>query len=392
MKINKDNLYFLILFAIIFGISIAYARMDRTLNITGNTEIKENAWLINFKDLKVKPGSVAPTSEPTINNEKDTIDFSVMLDLPGDFYEFSVDIVNEGTIDAMIDNIVKTPELTIDQEKYINYIIEYQNGLQVSNNQLVEQGSFVRLKVKVEYDKDITKQDLPETTHNLDLSISINYLQADEDGINIEGNGVISKNGSLDDIGTIVTLGTEKFYTIGTEGDTVKLLSMYNLHVGGDYNGDKRKIYENPTGIQRYDMIGYTGNHKEIRYGVEYYSKDYYWQEDNLTYPSYVFDERCIFYDKINEYKLYLEGLGISVNQVRLISYEELINLGCKTQGQTCISYAPEWVYDRSYFSGTAASDEEVYIIFSDGRFIRNEAYTLNGVRPVVEISKSLFN
>ena len=56
--------------------------MDRTLNITGNTEIKENTWMINFKDLKVKPGSVTPTSEPTINNEKDTIDFSVMLDLP----------------------------------------------------------------------------------------------------------------------------------------------------------------------------------------------------------------------------------------------------------------------------------------------------------------------
>ena len=290
----------------------------------------------------------------------------------------------------MIDNIVKTPELTIDQEKYINYVIEYQNGLQVSNNQLVEQGSFVRLKVKVEYDKDITKQDLPETIHNLDLSISINYLQADEDGVNIEGNGVISKNGSLDDIGTIVTLGTEKFYTIGTEGDTVKLLSMYNLYAGSDYNGTTRKEYENPTGIQRYDMVGFTGDHNQIRYGVEYFSDNNFWKEDNLTYPSYIFDERSTFYEKIVNYKTYLQSLGIAINEVRLINYEEITELGCNFNERTCISYAPEWVYDRSYFSGSAFSDEQLYVIFADGRIVKNEPHTLSGIRPVVEISKSL--
>lgn len=48
--------------------------------------------------------------------------------MPGEFYEFTVDVVNEGSIDAMIDSVVKTPELTSAQAKYIKYEISYENG------------------------------------------------------------------------------------------------------------------------------------------------------------------------------------------------------------------------------------------------------------------------
>ena len=47
------------------------------------------------------------------------------LILPGDFYEFTVDIVNNGIIDTMIDSINKALDLIVAQEKYLNYIIEY---------------------------------------------------------------------------------------------------------------------------------------------------------------------------------------------------------------------------------------------------------------------------
>ena len=37
-----------------------------------------------------------------------------------------VDVVNSGSIDAMIDSIIKTPELTESQKKYIDYYIEFE--------------------------------------------------------------------------------------------------------------------------------------------------------------------------------------------------------------------------------------------------------------------------
>ena len=48
------------------------------------------------------------------------INFDVSLALPGDFYQFTFEVVNDGTIGAMVDSIVKTPELTEEQKKYIN--------------------------------------------------------------------------------------------------------------------------------------------------------------------------------------------------------------------------------------------------------------------------------
>ena len=86
------------------------------------------------------------------------------LKQPGDVYIFSVDIVNGGSIDAMIDSIEKMPTLTSKQAKYLNYTIEYQNREAINAKQLVEKNSSVRIKVKVEFRNDISASDLPSTS------------------------------------------------------------------------------------------------------------------------------------------------------------------------------------------------------------------------------------
>ena len=47
---------------------------------------------------------------------------------PGDYYEFTVDIINNGTIDAMINNIIMYPTLSTEQAKYLKYEVNYENG------------------------------------------------------------------------------------------------------------------------------------------------------------------------------------------------------------------------------------------------------------------------
>ena len=110
---------------------------------------------------------------------------------PGDFYEFTIDVVNNGTIDAMIDSVTKTPELSETQAKYFKYIVEYQNGEAITTKQLVEKKSFVRLKVRVEFRSDITASDIPQTGETLSLSFKVNYVQADSSGTNVGNDGLL---------------------------------------------------------------------------------------------------------------------------------------------------------------------------------------------------------
>ena len=111
MRRKNKIIYICLIVFIIFGISIGYAVINRTLNITGNSEINKNTWDLHFENILITDGSVSAIKEAVIEDEL-SVNFNVMLNLPGDFYEFTVDVVNSGTIDAMLESVVKIPELT----------------------------------------------------------------------------------------------------------------------------------------------------------------------------------------------------------------------------------------------------------------------------------------
>jgi hypothetical protein len=105
MKKNKQMTFLFICCSLLL-LGIIYAILQANLKINGTTKISSNLWDVHFENIIVTPESVAigtgdtaATIDPT-NNCK--IDFEVTLSLPGDFYEFTADIVNAGTIDAMI--------------------------------------------------------------------------------------------------------------------------------------------------------------------------------------------------------------------------------------------------------------------------------------------------
>ena len=174
----------------VFSLTMVYAALSVTLNITGTTEVVASNWDIHLDNVKVTSGSVSGV-DPTITNGT-TATFSTTLTTPGDFYEFTIDVVNDGSIDAMIDGITKTPTLTETQAKYLNYIIEYQNGESINTKQLVEKESFVRLKVRVEFRKDITASDLPTTSETLNLAFTVNYVQNDGTEESVTDNGLMA--------------------------------------------------------------------------------------------------------------------------------------------------------------------------------------------------------
>ena len=103
----------------VFTLSIAYASLSTVLEISGSTRVTATNWDIHLANVKVTNGSVSANT-PQISGTS-TLSFDVDLNIPGDFYEFTVDVVNDGAIDAMIDSFVITPNLTNEQAKYIKY-------------------------------------------------------------------------------------------------------------------------------------------------------------------------------------------------------------------------------------------------------------------------------
>ena len=96
----------IILFILIVG--LGYALLQQNLDITGIASLSNPTWNIHWENVQVAEGSVTGdnvVTAPTIDSDLTTVNYSVVLNLPGDYYEFTVDAVNGGSIDAMIDTI-----------------------------------------------------------------------------------------------------------------------------------------------------------------------------------------------------------------------------------------------------------------------------------------------
>ena len=181
---NKIKLFLLLLLVITVG----YALLSQTLDINGTTNIKSSNWSIIWDNIQVKDGSVsgdAVTTAASITNTKKTlVEYSISLSEPGEFYEFTVDAKNEGTIDGMV-NVVSnkiyesngTTEKTLPE--YLTYTVTYSDGKAIEPKHLLSAGSTEKYKVRVEF-KDVAADKLPSQNETLKFKFEVEYVQADD--------------------------------------------------------------------------------------------------------------------------------------------------------------------------------------------------------------------
>ena len=92
--------YFVVLFIIVLlSFSVGYSYLNSSLFITGTSVISANVWDISLDNLNISDGSVVAINSPIINNSTETT-FQVKLEDSTDYYEFTVDVVNRGDVDA----------------------------------------------------------------------------------------------------------------------------------------------------------------------------------------------------------------------------------------------------------------------------------------------------
>lgn len=194
-------------------------------------------------------------------------------------------------------------------------------------------------------------------------------------------------NGTGKTVGDTIKCGTESFYVISNDGTNIKMLAKHELMVGT--NADESNegyglqiTKDDPSGIAQYPAMFDPG------------TNDY----EQSTIKNYV--------TKYNE--LLISKFGLSSSTVSsLISFDELLELGCSKIGQngpyTCTTTNFPWLYSTSYWTKTSTSaDSDIacavrnnqmtnvfgYLGFADGDFnyykYMDQVFS---VRPLVTIS-----
>lgn len=199
MKKNKKNKTLLTVIILLLAITIGYAAIATTLKINGSADVKSARWNVYWDEnsIQVTSGSVETSQgngARVTDAGKTQIEYSVELSEPGDFYEFTVDAVNEGSLNAKIapngvknnvyENDGTTPKNLPD---YLGYTVKYtENDADVTAGDVLEakKGNTPtrkKYKVRVWYKTDIDPSTLNEsTTETLRLVFEVDYVQGDK--------------------------------------------------------------------------------------------------------------------------------------------------------------------------------------------------------------------
>jgi len=425
MKVNKNQKKIIFLFCMILiafvSQTIVYSAVSSTMTINGNAyaRIEKD---VRITDFKINSSSVNATSsyeEFSVN----TISSKFNLQDSQSSIVFDVEITNYGSSDVGILQLIGNVPSGLSYE-IINYNLKDKlcddNGkckvMAVKTFQIKFTGTPGEYEINLELDfrtyhnvtyKDITNNAYPTEVidgGNLNITftetlkkvsvlsdgIEINYYDQISKGQtitieNVSGDIEIKKskelvarlvNGEIDEVGSEVCINDECFYIISNDGSTVTMLAKYNLNIGNECDGSGLSLQcterlEGVTGIQDKNMSQY-GDHS---IGVTPFS------DINSNYSGSIVEVY------VNNYKNYLVTQGITPTNIRLLTKEEAIILGCNEDDMSCQN-APAWLSSRTFWTNNTI-DNNVLIIIYTGEYIYE---TFNdrrgaGVRPVIELS-----
>lgn len=193
---NNKQKYTMILFAIVMfvivtGIGIAYAAISQELYVNGNLNVNtKSAWKIKFTNLSIATikGTAKEIIPPMINNDTKVGDYEVILPTPGDSITYEFDVLNDGTLDAELSSItISIPECregdVVSQNarnvcNNTSHKLTYADGSTIQSGDILRAKESRRLKLSLEYSRNITIEELPKNDIKINnLSVILIYVQ-----------------------------------------------------------------------------------------------------------------------------------------------------------------------------------------------------------------------
>ena len=367
----KKRLTVLVAVFFVMFVGIGYAYVKRTLNINNNTKISNLSWNLHLDSLDVATGSVTPLSQTVVSQDNMSITSNLEFKNGGEFYEYTVDVVNDGSINAMIES-VEGLTLTNEQSKYFDYSATWADGTAILENQQLPGGTREKIKVRISLKDNLTINDLPSESVDVKFTLKLNYIQANNNAVRIRKVlNVTRQNEGQITQGDVVTFSydqTQKYYVLSTDQDNTVLFAETPLATNGKLGTDFELVKLASSSYWK-DKIG----------------EDYTGSYEGNPYP-YVYDQNTTVYNLLERYKNKLTNSGINVSSIRLISYEDLQGLSSEIVRGYNSNY--------TYLTGSASDDDYYWVMASDGT-ISQTLVTLDNtfaVRPVIVVPNTELN
>lgn len=215
------NIILFTLFSFLF-IGVGYAVISSNLQMNGSMTLNKITWDVHFENFEELYNNTV-TGTNSLSNEDTTLTYNVTLNKPGDIYEFTVDIVNNGNIDAMLSSLGNSG-LTSAQQEVLDYSVTYLDGSIPTEKDSLKVKEVETLVVSIKTKADITNSKLSATDTNLSLTLSPTYAQDDGTSTNRKEtlkSKILSINGGID---AIKAKGETNRQTSETE-----VVGMYSL-------------------------------------------------------------------------------------------------------------------------------------------------------------------
>ena len=164
----------------VLGLTVAFAALSETLTINGTASLDAATWDVHFENISSPTitGEASEVSPPEITDNGITLSgININLTKPKDSVKYTVDVVNDGTINAEIVNIVKG-QMTAEQEKAIEFSVTNEDGTNLEEGFILNAKEKQKLVVTIKYKDDIEASDLL-SKQSINLSLTLNYVQTD---------------------------------------------------------------------------------------------------------------------------------------------------------------------------------------------------------------------
>ena len=378
---------FLLLF--LFGIGIGYAYINTDLEILGIAKVKDAKWDVHFDNYNVVTGSVVPATNPTITDT--TMSFSASLTDPGDYYEFTIDVENEGTINAILSSFSVSPDFSL--VDYINSSITYSDGSSIQVGDVLRTNKTKTIKVKLTYIDGLDESLYPSANQTFNVTVSLGYSQY----MNSISSFTLPQGKTVNtlSLGDELCLDDQCFNFIKYDGDNVVMLAKWNLNVGSNAKGQE-------TFLQDSDVRGYVNEFTAN--GTVAFAQTNYWSSGS-SYPLDIYDATnyagtsgtntysVAYYVEQYKTKLANDYHGL-IKNARLLTYDEATDsdIGCNISDSTCPTIGDSaFIKNTSFWLGSAFNAYNVWRVSSSGNFSYSN-YVVDysvGVRPVIIVEKN---
>lgn len=185
-----QNVTIIVLAVAIILMSVGYAAYSEQLSVEGTTTIERASWDIKFANVKQLSTTTVDATKitgPTLDSAATGLTFGVTLPV-NSTYEFTVDVVNNGTFPAELSTYTlsgkKGTETVLNASSgleysndYLDYVVTYSDGSKIAEGDELGAGETKTLKVSVKYTQPDNANQLPSTNESYVFTLDLLYSQ-----------------------------------------------------------------------------------------------------------------------------------------------------------------------------------------------------------------------